>query len=300
MAEYALPFALEIPMQVGNTRISFFVYENLFLEKDQCASVPHDHSDYELFYAVTGEGIQSIEDENVRYTEGDLVLIRPYEYHYQAKETLSKEISRYSFRFSIHPPAKSASPEAHRGYQSLISLFSQTRTLRDESGRLLAHFQKLHQEITQKEVGYFCCIQGECLILFTEILRLSEENCDAVYPSEELRHADYFRRQIERFLRWRLAEKVTLDDLASALCVSTRQTTRLVRRTFGMSFVAKLNQVRIERAKFLLKNGEMPPDKIAAECGFQSYSYFAARFRDSVGMTPTAYKKEVRQEQNAP
>lgn len=290
MADNILPFALEFPIRIGGARISFFVYENLYLSGESCASVPHDHIDYELFYTASGEGVQTIEGYSIPYRAGELLLIYPGEYHYQSIETLAQSTSRYSFRFSLHPP-KGEDAEEKRGYEAMRRLLASFRTLKDEGGVLLSHFERVHREIGEKRAGYYGYVVAECLILFTEIIRLTERASAALFPSEELRHNSYFRNQIERFLRRGYKEKVTLADLAAALNVSVRQASRLVQQTFGMSFVEKLTRVRLEQAKFLLTTTALPLEEIAAECGFQSYSYFASCFRAAAGVTPTAFRK---------
>ncbi len=288
MADNTLPFALELPIRIGCTHISFFVYENLYLKGSDCVSVPHDHMDYELFYTASGEGVQTVEGRAIPYGTGDLLLVYPGEYHYQASETLGESTSRYSFRFSLHPPKGEG--EEKKGYEALRALLSSLRVLHDGEGVLLSHFARVHREICEKREGYFGYAQAECLILFTELVRLAKGETAALFPAEELKHGSYFRNQIERFLRHRYSEKVTLEDLAAALCVSSRQASRLVRQAFGISFIEKLSRVRLEQAKFLLKSSVLLLEEIAARCGFQSYSYFAACFHGAVGMTPSEFK----------
>ncbi len=292
MEENKLPFALEFPVKVGMVSVSFFVYENLYLKGQACASFPHDHSDYELFYTDTGHGIQEIEGVCYPYTAKDLLLLKPGEYHHQSASTLADQTARYSLRFSLKPLSKSAGAEEKRGHIAMLSLLSKIRLLHDSEGILQPHLERLRLELKEKKQGYYDCVRAVCGLLLTDIIRLSQIDTSAVFPSEELRHSSYFRNQIERFLRHKYPEKVTLDDLALALRVSSRQASRLVRRAFGLSFIEKLTRVRIEQAKFLLESTETPLEEIAESCGFQSYSYFAACFHAQTGMTPTAFRKK--------
>ena len=48
MKVFELPFSLEIPTQVSNLKIIFFVSDRLYAFGENCASGPHNHGDYEL------------------------------------------------------------------------------------------------------------------------------------------------------------------------------------------------------------------------------------------------------------
>ncbi len=52
-----------------------------------------------------------------------------------------------------------------------------------------------------------------------------------------------------------------------------------------------LNQVRIENAKRLLREGQHPVQFVSDACGFSNANYFARVFRRSVGMNPREYAR---------
>lgn len=66
----------------------------------------------------------------------------------------------------------------------------------------------------------------------------------------------------------------SLSDLAQILCLSERQTERLVQFYTGYSFREALNDVRIEVAKQLIKSKKMSLEEISRYIGYQSYSGF--------------------------
>ncbi len=284
------PLSLEIPISFGNVRISFFVYENLFFAGALCASIPHSHSEYELLYTVRGDGRQTVDGKDVICRAGDLLLLRPDTYHYQSAEKISEDVERCSFRFFLRPPAPSAAPNEQKGYHALRDALDRIFLLRDGEGKLYDCFSRLHRELSERRLGYFECVRATCTLLLTELLRLAEADGDGIFPSEELRHATYFRNRIEGFLRWRYAEKVGIEELAEALHLSTRQTARLLHRYWGMSFVHKLTEVRLAQARVLLTETQTPLIKVATACGFQSYSYFCTCFRRATALSPGAYR----------
>ena len=285
-----LPLSLEIPVSFGNARLSFFVYENLFFADALCASIPHSHSEYELLYTVRGGGRQTVEGRDVAYGAGDLLLLSPDTYHYQSADKIAPNTERCSFRFFLRPPTPAATPDEQKGYAALRQTLNGIFLKSDKEGRLYGYFLRLHRELGERTLGYFECVRATCILLLTELLRLAAPGAADIFPSEELRHATYFRSQIERFLRWRYAEKVSIAELAADLHLSERQTARLLHRYWGMSFVHKLTEVRLAQARVLLTESDLPLIKVATACGFQSYSYFCACFRRATALSPGTYR----------
>ncbi|MCD8069479.1 MAG: helix-turn-helix transcriptional regulator, partial [Lachnospiraceae bacterium] len=59
----------------------------------------------------------------------------------------------------------------------------------------------------------------------------------------------------------------------------------------GTSVVSYIQQVRITRAKNLLRFSEDPIEKIAEECGIPDANYFARVFKKVEGIAPGEYRK---------
>ena len=87
---------------------------------------------------------------------------------------------------------------------------------------------------------------------------------------------------------------VNVNALAKKLYISAAQLNNLFRKRFNMSVKEYVNQVRMERAKFLLKRSEKMIYEISLEVGFQDIDYFTGLFKRDTGMTPTAYRKKFR------
>jgi AraC family transcriptional regulator len=69
---------------------------------------------------------------------------------------------------------------------------------------------------------------------------------------------------------------------------------RAFRRAFGCTIGEYLRRLRIERAAEQLATGTQPLAEIALAAGFADQSHFSNVFRRRVGMSPSAYRREVR------
>jgi AraC-like DNA-binding protein len=79
-------------------------------------------------------------------------------------------------------------------------------------------------------------------------------------------------------------------ELARAALMSTGHFSRQFRATYGETPYAYLMTRRIERAKALLRRGDLSVTEVCLEVGCTSLGSFSARFNELVGETPTAYR----------
>lgn len=97
------------------------------------------------------------------------------------------------------------------------------------------------------------------------------------------------RRAIE-MLRERLAEQVTLDDLAAHADLDKFHLCRAFRDQIGLPPHAYLTRLRIWRAKELLRAG-VKPSAVAPQVGLYDQSQLNRHFRRIVGITPGEYAR---------
>lgn len=83
---------------------------------------------------------------------------------------------------------------------------------------------------------------------------------------------------------------VSLDRLAREHGMSRHQFSRAFQRATGSTPHRYLTRRRIERAKALLRESDLPLAEIAFACGFASQSHFCDRFRSMTGSSPGRYR----------
>ena len=87
-----------------------------------------------------------------------------------------------------------------------------------------------------------------------------------------------------------------IAELAERLEVSQEYLTRCFCKYTGVTPGKYLNQVRIENARLLLRQGQHSIQFISDACGFANANYFARVFRKSVGVNPREYARTQRDE----
>ena len=89
----------------------------------------------------------------------------------------------------------------------------------------------------------------------------------------------------------RLHSRVTLEQTAAHLKISSAYLSRLFKKETGMTFSDYVNKLKIEEAATLLINTEYPDTEISSMLGFSSQSYFIKVFRRYMNTTPKQYKR---------
>ncbi|MBQ8310955.1 MAG: helix-turn-helix domain-containing protein [Clostridia bacterium] len=106
----------------------------------------------------------------------------------------------------------------------------------------------------------------------------------------EMRHID----AIERYINGRLSEKITLGDVADAIHLGERQTSRIILREYGMPLSEMVTEKKLAVAEMLLKNSDMRISEVARQVNFGADNYFYAVFKRKYGISPLQYRKEMK------
>ncbi len=98
-------------------------------------------------------------------------------------------------------------------------------------------------------------------------------------------------RQMASFIRARYAERVTLDDIASAAGCSPSKCLAIFKSYAQMTPVAFLNEYRLEKSAACLADSGMTVADIARACGFGEPSYYNRVFLRAYGCTPLTWRR---------
>ena len=106
---------------------------------------------------------------------------------------------------------------------------------------------------------------------------------------EELANLAHLRRARDLMDR-EYASPIDVAALARVALMSAGHFSRQFRATYGETPYSYLMTRRIERAKALLRRGDLSVTDVCMAVGCTSLGSFSARFTELVGETPTAYR----------
>lgn len=96
------------------------------------------------------------------------------------------------------------------------------------------------------------------------------------------------------FMREHLGENLRRDEVARFAGVSPGHLTTVMTERMGRSFSDLLGQMRVDRAKDLLRVTDLSLSAIAVECGFYDQSHLNKAFRKATNQSPGEYRKRQR------
>lgn len=97
-------------------------------------------------------------------------------------------------------------------------------------------------------------------------------------------------RQSKRFIEEYYPEKIDLDDLAKAAFMSRFHYIRVFKQVYGVTPRNYLKDMRISKAKELLKQGHSVT-KVCMSVGYESLATFSTTFNKSTGYSPREYQR---------
>ncbi len=266
-------------------------------------NVPTDHShDFiELVFLVDGKADHVFEGKRYPIRQGDVFIINPGEVHaYRAEagerieiinclfmpelihETLLKElgISQSMDYFYVHP------------FLDLRERFHHRLNLNQlEAGPVLALLESMMAEREQARLGYTTLIKLQLLQLLIMLSRFYAESL--VHEAKPCREEErtILVRRINGFLERHFDKRLSIPDLCEFFNISNRNLNRVFKQETGQTVTERIHQIRIERAKQYLAEGNDKVIHVAHRVGYEDPSFFTQLFRRKVGCSPRQYRE---------
>jgi AraC-like DNA-binding protein len=127
---------------------------------------------------------------------------------------------------------------------------------------------------------------GLLLALLGRLLECLGEKTEA--PAAQVDAAE----QIRRLLMTRVEVRLSIEEVARAVCLSPTRAKELFRATYGCGIMAYFNQLKIWQAKRLLGSTSLTVDQVSRKLGFSSPSYFSRVFQRCSGESPSDFRQQ--------
>jgi AraC-like DNA-binding protein len=130
-----------------------------------------------------------------------------------------------------------------------------------------------------------------------KILCLSDKKgylCSENYKRTFDEHGDKRMTDVYAFIRENYFRPISLNEISKVANMSSFTFSRYFKKNCGAGFVEYVNQVRTNKACYLLRETEYQVYEIAVECGFASISNFNKQFRKTEGVSPRKYRAQFK------
>ena len=255
----------------------------LFSSRVQTRVEPHIHDFFEMFFVLSGSGDHRLNGSAFELTAGDLVFLRPDDCHAIAVRP-GNSLEFVNIAFAAPAWARFAELAQLPGDAFTADGRATAPTARvapDRQAACATLFQRTLRVFHQTPARLDLCAFWAQTVPY--LLPAGGNQVDDSDLPGWLRAAALAMRDAENV-------RLGVPRLVDLSGVSAAHLSRTVRAHTGQTPTDFITGLRLERAALLLATTTQEIAGIAAECGFETLSYFYRRFGQRYGLPPRAYR----------
>lgn len=254
----------------------------------------HYHDFIEIVIILKGTGNKVVEGNEYKVSAGDIFVLQGYQVHAfkdcdnleivnvmfkdKKKDKLLnfdklKELDGYNPLFYIEPNFRN-----RQRYNNILRLDRKALTKVEYIVNSM-----IHEQAKQKQ-GFELIIRNKLEELIVILSR--------AYSKLDTKESKLLIRisKVLDYIEANFEEEINLPTLAEKCYMSVRNFQRIFKKATGQSPIDYLIHIRLQKAKSLLRNTDLPLVDVAFKAGFSEYNYFSRKFKQIIGVPPTKYK----------
>ncbi|HRR94221.1 MAG TPA: AraC family transcriptional regulator [Bacteroidales bacterium] len=253
----------------------------------------HYHPEFEIMLNISCNGTRIVGDSIEIFDNYDLVLIpgnMPHCWNY------------YRYQDSL-PPRHSVIAHFNRNIFGDTLLYqhemSEVRELFDEAQWGISFSAGDARDASKFMEGMTSHSGIEKLIDFLNVLRIlcnskhRRKLCSEKYRIETDDSNEKEMAEAYNYIREYYRKPISLEEISRIAGMKPHSFSKVFKKHTGSGFVEFVNQVRTDRACYLLRESRAAIHDIAEECGFASLSNFNKQFRKIMGVSPRTYREQL-------
>lgn len=245
------------------------------------------HDEMELVWVLDGQATIICEDKVFEMTSNTVFMIYMNRTH---QINSKKGSSIISFRFKKDYLIKNNLYFERIPYKNKVFSFEELADKYHEVPLIVNELvQLLCQEnpspsIRYKIIGYY-----NMYIYDLYHVRLKEKYMDI----KKTNYDPYLLRinWIIKYIYDKYSKKISLNEIANELNISTFRLSHFIKSTLGVSFSTFLQHARFEHAIEMIKNTTLSIERIAMKCGFSDVKYLNQIMKQKFHITALKYRK---------
>ena len=234
----------------------------------------HWHTFYEVHFILEGfVSYQTADGETVTVNAGEFLFIPPRNEHVMTQE--SEHFKKIGLAFSV-----SDSDAINYVFPQCIFYKSITKEITE----LFSIISFALERNNGTEVSIIVNSILSLILFLSDSATSKVESSVRIGPDERVTRA-------KRFIEDNTMRNLSVGEVASFVCLSTKQLGRLFQTSEGLTVSEFIARSRCERAKALLEENDLSLAEIAEVLGFPNEYNFNRFFKRIEGITPGVYRK---------
>jgi AraC family L-rhamnose operon regulatory protein RhaS len=253
----------------------------------------HKHTYFEIIFIIKGDGIHNINGNTFQYSEGDVFLLGPEDYH----DFEINNLTEFCFiRFNESFFKNETQEKDNMWYQvrqTLLYTSSQSRGSivqnKQDKEKLIHLLTVLEEEYENQQNQYFEIIRDS---LMRSIMIILARNLFGQITNNTI-HKDsveaillYIKQHIYQ------PNELNIEHLANVFNYAPDYISIFFKKHTGESLKQYIIKHKIKLIEARLLYSQMTISEIADEFGYTDESHFCKQFKKFTGSTPTAFRKK--------
>lgn len=274
--------------------VHYFEYSNDFSFAGEA------HNFWEFVYVDKGEIIVISDKKEHTLKRGEAIFHKPNEFHtLRATGNVAPNLTVISF--------SSSSPSMEYFENKIVRIDEMERNLLADIvyNTNVCFVNKLNDpyftKMVKREEEIFGCEQliEICLTHFLLHIRVRETYCTELsfnHPNTMVRSktdSDTFNR-ISEYLEHNLNKQLSLTQICHDNLIGLSKLQKLFRSKVGTGVIDYFIKLKIDRAKQMIRMGNMNFTQISQSLGYLSLHYFSRQFKRYTEMTPSEYASSIK------
>lgn len=254
----------------------------------------HTHSEFELILVLEAAGYRIVGDNFAQLEPNDLVFLGPGLPHIWQSESGAVGPLVHAFLIQFEPTFLGDGLLYLPALQVVRRLFERAACGVEVRGGARARIAQLMQEMASLS-GFDRVVQF--LLIMGELARAKEWRpiASAGFAQQSQLFDQPRLDSVHRFLSSHLEQPIGLAEAARHVKMSPGAFSHFFLLHTGKTFPGFFNELRISRACQLLVGSDNNITEISERCGYNNLSNFNRQFLRLKGMSPSAYRKRMRQ-----
>ena len=153
--------------------------------------------------------------------------------------------------------------------------------------RLKELYTSAEKELHGQKDGYWPCRSRSYLL---ELLYYIVYTFIEAAPGEEVSPEQEEFSRITEYLNEHIDEQITVETITKKFAINRNKLNEIFMDQASMTCHDYLLNLRLDLAKVMLTNTELPINEIGSRVGYPDANYFAKIFKNVTGKTPTQYR----------
>lgn len=253
-----------------------FQTDHLFFKHEISENLPcdtysmHIHNGYELIYFVDGDATHVIEDKKYKLKKGDLILIRPMQYHFIQIDSISR-YERYNILFD---------PKKYKidGLKLLSNIPEIINLEENAIAKNIFHRLDIYHQNCDEDM--FNLIMPHLLSELFYNLRIFSHT-----PPKESSSLSPLISKVLQYINANLCSVGNVHEIANHFFVSESYLFGLFKKELHHTPKKYIREKRLLMAQKMLSEGENPT-RVSERCGFDDYTTFYRNYTSFFGYSP--------------